>query len=396
MNAHDRYSLTKVINARGTYTPLGVSRSSEQVGRAVAEALQHYFIIDELQDLASRTIADFAGSEAGVVTHCVAAGITMSIAATMTGTSPDKIAALPDTVGMRDRVVLPANHAVNYGHPIVQAIRLAGATPILAGTVDECPLADIERQLGHPDTCCLLLVSSRLTTGRPVDLRSAIATAHRRGVPAIIDGAAQDMRLKELLATDADLVLVSAQKYMASPTAGLVIGQRDLVTAVRAQERGIGRAMKATKEAIIGVLSALEERVDLDVAKWRETQAGKVSNFIGRANELPGITARSVADPAGMPFERAHLQVDHQQAGTSAASLVTGLKTGIPPIWVMEDKVADGEIVFELVQTDKDEIDSILAKPVKAADLINAVELLAAAFAVDPGALPQSDQHCEP
>jgi len=276
--------------------------------------------------LASQTIAGFAGSDAGVVTHCVAAGITMSIAATMTGTSPDKIAALPDTSGMPDRVVLPANHAINYGHPIMQAIRLAGAAPILAGTNDECSLADIEKQLDHPDTCCLLLVSSRLTMGRPVDLASAIVLAHRRGVPAIIDGAAQDMRLKALLATDADLVLVSAQKYMASPTAGLVIGRQDLVTAVRAQECGIGRAMKATKEAIIGVLSALEERVDLDVDQWRETQAGKVGDFVDRASELPGITARSVSDPTGMPFERVHLQVNDGQAAAGATSLVTGLK----------------------------------------------------------------------
>ena len=43
MNVHDRYGLTKVINARGAYTPLGVSRSSEQVGRAVAEALRQPF-----------------------------------------------------------------------------------------------------------------------------------------------------------------------------------------------------------------------------------------------------------------------------------------------------------------------------------------------------------------
>lgn len=362
MNAHDRYGLTKVINVRGTFTPLGVSRSSEQVGRAVAEALQDYFVIDELQDLASRKIAFFADSEAGAVVHCVAGGITMSIAATMTGTAPDKIAALPDPAKMPNRVVLPANHAINYGHSIVQAIRLTGATPILAGTVNECSRADIERQLDHPDTCCLLLASSRLTTGKPVDLSSAVDASHRRGVPAIIDGAAQDMRIKELLATDTDLVLVSAQKYMASPTAGLVIGRQGLVDAVRAQERGIGRAMKATKEAIIGVLSALEERADLDLAKWRETQANKVSGFIGRANELPGITARSVADPAGMPFERAHLQVNAQYAHTNAASLVAALKIGTPSIWVMEDRIVDREIVFELVQTSHDEINVILAR----------------------------------
>lgn len=362
MTLHDRHGLAKVINARGTFTPLGVSRSSERVGRDVAEALQHYFVMDELQDLASRTIADFTGSEAGAVTHCVAAAITMSIAAAMTGTSLERIAALPDTRGMPDRVVLPAGHSVNYGHSITQAIRLAGATPVIAGTVDEGSLNDIETKLDHEETCCLLLVSSRLTTGRPVDFSSIVEAAHRRGVPAIIDGAAQDMRIKELLATGVDLVLVSAHKYMASPTAGLVIGRQGLVDAVRAQERGIGHGMKATKEAIIGVLVTLDERADLDLAEWCLMQSRKLSDFIDRANEIASITAWPVADPAGMPFSRTHLQVDEKQACMNAPSLVAALKAGTPSIWVMEDKLADGEIVFELVQTSEDEIEIILAR----------------------------------
>ena len=39
MNILDRHQLTHVINARGTFTPLGVSRSSVAVGEAVSEAL---------------------------------------------------------------------------------------------------------------------------------------------------------------------------------------------------------------------------------------------------------------------------------------------------------------------------------------------------------------------
>lgn len=362
MTVQDRDGLTKVINLRGTFTPLGVSRSSERVGRAVAASLQDYFVIDELQELASRRIARFAGSEAGAVTHCVAAGITLSIAATMTGVSPGKVAALPDSTGMPHRVVLPAGHAVDYGHPITQAVRLAGATPVLAGSVDECSTMDLERQLDHADNCCLLLVSSRLTTGRPVDLAAAVAASHRRGLPTIIDGAAQDMRIKELMAINADLVLVSAQKYLASPTAGLVIGRRDLVTAVRVQEHGIGRAMKATKEAIIGVLAALEERAELGVARWSARIADKVSDCIARANRIPGISARSVADPTGMPFARAHIRVNDRDTRLDAASLAAALRSGTPSIWVMEDKVDDGELVLELVQTSKDEIDIVLAR----------------------------------
>ena len=83
-------------------------------------------------------------------------------------------------------------------------------------------------------------------------MSKAVKLAKNLGVPTIIDGAAQDFRIEELLETGADVVLVSGQKYLASPTAGLVFGKREYVDAVRAQDKGIGRGMKATKEAIIG------------------------------------------------------------------------------------------------------------------------------------------------
>ena len=116
MSIQQKFNLTRIINTRGTFTPLGVSRSSHKVSSAVAEALSSYFIIDELQDVASEVIASFANSEAGTVTHCTAAGITLSVAATMAGSIPEHIASLPDSTGMPDAVVIPAGHCVNYGH----------------------------------------------------------------------------------------------------------------------------------------------------------------------------------------------------------------------------------------------------------------------------------------
>jgi L-seryl-tRNA(Ser) seleniumtransferase len=362
MSIFERYGLTPVINAHGTFTPLGVSRSSSRVGTAVAEALASFFVVDELQEAASRAIAQATGAQAGAVTHCVAAGITLAIAAAMTRGAPECVAALPDTSGMPNRVVLPAGHAVDYGHPIVHDIRLAGATPVLVGSAEACTIADLEQALSHAGTACLLLVSSRLTYGTPLDLAQAVAAAHRRGVPAIVDGAAQDLRIGELLATGANLVLVSAHKYLASPTAGLVIGDLDLVKAVRAQDKGIGRAMKASKEAIIGALVALEERQRLDLAAWRKTQDAKVSGLVARANALPGIAARAVPDPAGMPFARAHLRVDPARAGRDAKTLAQELKGGTPSIWVMTHGLDAGELILELVPLTDAEIDTILLR----------------------------------
>jgi seryl-tRNA(Sec) selenium transferase len=109
-------------------------------------------------------------------------------------------------------------------------------------------------------------VSSRLTKGAPIDLGAAAATAHKHGVPAVSDDAAQDFRVRDLLQTGADLVIVSAQKYLGGPTAGLIVGRQPLIAAVRAQERGSGRAMKASKEAIAGALAAISERSAMDEA----------------------------------------------------------------------------------------------------------------------------------
>jgi uncharacterized pyridoxal phosphate-dependent enzyme len=362
MEIHKQYRLTHVINASGTYTPLGVSRSSEHVRRLVAEALGEFFVIDELQAVLSQEIASMTGAEAGAATHCVAAGITLSIAAAMAGDAPDAVAALPDAGGMPNRVVIPAGHEVNYGHSILTDIRLAGATPVIAGSDAACRAHDLEVALAHDRTACLLLVSSRLVRGQPIDLAEAVAAAHRRGVPAIIDGAAQDMRIEALLATGADIVLVSAHKYLASPTAGLIVGKRGLVQACRAHERGIGRAMKATKEAILGVLAALDERRQLDMEAWRAEQSAKVDWFIRRANRIRGIHATALPDPAGMPFSRVCLQVDSTPGGWNAAVLAKVLKAGVPSVWMMEQAANDGILMLELVPLSEDEMRVIVER----------------------------------
>lgn len=360
MTIHAQYGLTRVINASGTYTPLGVSRSSAHVGQIVAGALGEFFIIDELQKVLSREVAGMTGAEAAAVTHCVAAGITLSVAAAMAGDAQHAVAALPDASGMPNRVVIPAGHVVNYGHSILTDIRIAGATPVIAGTETDCSVRDLEAALDHDRSSCLLLVSSRLTRGRPIDLAEAVEAAHRRGVPAIIDGAAQDLRIDALLATGADIVLVSAHKYLASPTAGLILGKRSLVEACLAHERGIGRAMKATKEAILGVLAALHERSRLDLEAWRAEQLRKVDWFVQRANRIHGIHATALPDPAGMPFSRVRIQVNSTSDDWNASVLAKVLKAGTPSIWTMEQNINDGVLMLELVPLVEAEMQVIL------------------------------------
>ncbi|MES1925349.1 aminotransferase class V-fold PLP-dependent enzyme [Salinisphaera sp. T31B1] len=363
MSLHERYGLTPVINAAGTYTPLGVSRSPELVQKRVAQALGEFFVIDELEDLVSRALAGYSGAESGAVCHCVAAGLSLSVAATMSGVDAERIAALPDTTGMANGVVIPAGHCVDYGHPITTAVRLAGARPVIVGSEAGCEIGELEQALAQPDTACLLIVASRLVRGAPIDLAAAVAAAHRAGVPAIVDGAAQDRQISKLVATGADLVLVSAHKYLASPTAGVVVGTAPLVAAVRAQGRGIGRAMKPTKEALVGVLAALEARAAEPDVEWQRVQRAKIDRFVAGIADLPGVVDVSLLpDAGGMPVDRVRLQLDDTQQRDAAAAVCAALAGDRPSIRMMTHELGQARLVFELVPLRAVEIDTIIER----------------------------------
>ena len=354
--------LSHIINARGTYTPLGVSRSSVYVQQSVAQSLSQFYLLEELHDLVSEAVSSLTGAEAATVSHCTASAITVSIAATMTGTSQALIAALPDTQNLSHHVVIPAPHCINYGHSILQAIRLSGATPVIAGTPEDCSPKDIERCISQYNACCLLLVSSKLIRNHSLDLTEAVALAHKYNLPALIDGAAQDFRVKDLLKTSADLVLVSAQKYLAAPTAGLIIGRKELVESAHAQEAGIGRGMKATKEALVGVLAAIEERASVDTHQWQQVQQQKVNRFIAAFQPIKPIDVKAVPDPTGLPFSRVSITFLSDQAGNQAQSVAKTLKAGSPSIWVIDGNCQKGELQFELIPLLDNEINTIIER----------------------------------
>ena len=105
--------------------------------------------IAHLQSLASDTIAAAFGCEAGCVTAGSAAGIAIAVAAAMTGVDPVRVAQLPDTSGMKDRVVMQRGHDANFGTLVSQMIRLAGARADLIGSADRCKPDDLRRALGR-------------------------------------------------------------------------------------------------------------------------------------------------------------------------------------------------------------------------------------------------------
>lgn len=335
MSLHKRYGLKQVINAWGTASRYGVSRSAPEVAADCAEALGNYYDMLDLERIAGELIAQCTGAPWGCVTHCTAAAITLSVAAAMTAKDADKIMRLPDSSGMNAKILIQAGHQVNYGGSIVQAIALAGGHVIALGSPQKCVENHITEQLECADVAALVFVDSHLAAQvGQVSLARVIALARPFGVPVILDAAAQDFRMKSLVASGADLVLLSAQKYLAAPTAGIVAGKRELVEAVALQHQGIGRAMKPSKESIFGVMSALQVRASQGVDGWAAECAEKVATLSSALSELQSLKVTVVPDPTGCPFSRVRIQPIVGICPLNAVQLAHQLAVGTPVIAV--------------------------------------------------------------
>ena len=357
MDLYKRYGLRRVINACGKMTKLSGAIVLPEIIETVAQSLGQFYDLDELQAVAGRVIAQASDAQSGCVTACTSAGITLGVAACMTGDDLGKVLQLPDATGMSNRVIIQKGHCVNYGAPITQAIRLAGAEPVEVGTINRCTTDELRHELGKGHVAAVVAVESHHTVRHgSVELPRLVRVAHGAQVPLIVDGAAQDLRLGELVADGCDLVITSAHKYLCSTTGGIVAGRKELVDAVYLQNRGIGRGMKAGKEAIFGAIAALEYRMNEDIPAWTAEQDRKVQLILERLGDIAGLQLGVDADPNGCPFSRARLTPDAKLTGQTAMSLSAALAEGDPTVVARAHHAEEGYLHLDAVELTDDEI----------------------------------------
>jgi L-seryl-tRNA(Ser) seleniumtransferase len=363
----DELGLTRLINLSGTETVFGASPVSPEVVRAIAGILPHSVEMAELQGLASRTIAAATGAEAGCVTGCTSASIVISAAACMTGLDLGKIEQLPDTTGMKNEIVIQKGHVVNYGSTITGDLRLTGARVVEFGAALETGVYQLSAALSDRTAAACYVVSHHAAPTGMIPLPLFIETCHAHGVPVIVDAAAE-YGWRGILAAGADLVLFSAQKAVGGPTAGIIAGKRDLVRASYAQQRGIGRPMKAGKESVVGAIAALRRWMALDHAAVSRAIDARAAELARRLSRLPGVTASRVADETGNPFSRVHLTVDPPLAGFSAQGLDMALSRMRPRLIVRSLLADRGVLQIDVRRLEPDGLDFVSDRILAAAE----------------------------
>lgn len=337
MSIYDRLGLRTIVNARGTHTRLGGTLILPEVLDAMREAAGAYVVLEELQERASAVIARATGAEAGMVTGGAAAGLLLATAACIAGEDPAKIAQLPDTSGLRGEAVMHRAHRNGYDH----SVRAAGATIVEVGTREGTTPAELDAAITDRTALVVYLMSPWAGLGA-LSLAETCRIARARGVPVLVDAAAvlpPAENLTRFIAEGADLVTFSGGKGLRGPQgAGILAGRADLIRAAArngSPNHSVGRAAKAAKEDIVGLIVALESYLARDHAAdlehWRAQSAYLVEHLAG----LPGVEVNAVYDGREHITPRVELVLD-RATGLDAHELVVALETGEPRIYLFE------------------------------------------------------------
>ncbi len=336
MAAAERLEELQVINLAGPRTALGAARTAPPVAAAVARSLRRSYEMEALLDLAGRRLAAFHEAEAACLTHCTAASLLLAAAACLAGDDRAAIRRLPDTRGLaRDRLLLMTAHDVDYGGLVSQPLRTSGADLVLIGAANRCRAAELDAALADPRLAgAFFVVSPSVEAAGLPTLPDFLHLCHRHRLPVVVD-AAHEASATAFLDAGADLVLLSAQKALAGPTAGVIVGRAGPVAACRAQLEGIGRPAKPTKEAVAGVLAALEVFRAEETARERRI-ARRRRRLARLLRRFPGVLLLPGPPP------RLRFLIEEATLGRSAREVAAALRRHRPPVRLRDARAASG------------------------------------------------------
>lgn len=219
-----------------------------------------------------------------------------------------------------------------------------GGIPIVVGSVNGTSRGQLDGAIDANTALVLFVQSHHAIQQGALALGDVVDAAHHRGVPVLVDAAAEE-DLRSYVSAGVDLVTYTGGKAIGGPTSGFVAGRRDLIAAVRAQGHGIGRPMKVSKEQLVGFAVALEEYVAADPA----TSARRNDRSERLAESLRGIRGLQVGlarDEAGRDIMRVSLSPTID-SGLPATELVKRLAAGSPSIRSRSHQASLGVIYLD-------------------------------------------------
>lgn len=332
-----KYGLKRVINASGRMSILGVSAPSDTVMEAMKQGGQRYVEIADLVDKAGDYTARLLGSEAALIVNSASSGIALSVAAIVTEGNRRRSERLHQDAISRNEIIILKGHNVQYGAPVETMVYLGGGKLIEVGYANEGRPEHVEDAIGENTAAILYVKSHHAVQKNMLSVEETWEIAQRKGIPLIVDAAAEEDLWKYVKCSD--LAIYSGSKAVEGPTSGIIAGKRKYVDWAKVQLYGIGRSMKVGKETIFGLLQALEEFT----AKEDRSEAERASlEKLMTLNDLPGIHVSIVQDEAGRAIYRGRVKVEPEAAGITAKEMAEALQQGEIAIYTRDYGVRQG------------------------------------------------------
>ena len=336
---YKKLGVEPIINAQSWVTALGGSIMRPEVLAAMDEAANAFVDIKKLNRAAGEVVALACGAEQGLVTAGCSAAQVLMVAACMTGQSESNVEQLPDTTGMKNEVVLFKGQRNRYDKAFVTA----GAKLVVYGSEEEGTIDELEAAINEKTACVAFVIMPFAPHG--VGLEETIRVAHKRGVPVIVDAAAElppRANLSKFHKLGADMVAFSGGKGIGGPqSSGLLAGKADLVEAavmnslnLDSSVAGIGRPMKVSKENIVGLVTAIQLFTDSDeAAEWEGWQL-KAQYVAESLQGIDGVQVKIEDDPAERQGPQPVLYFEDEFEGPSISEIKEQLENGDPAIFV--------------------------------------------------------------
>lgn len=322
------------LSGHGYQTIFGGTRMPVEVVRAMEEAGEQFVDIQELTAAAGRRIAEVTRSEAAIITSGSFSALLLGAAGCLSGTDPEKVAALPQPTWPRRDCVVQTPHDIDY----FKAFQVAGMRMVRVERREDFAAAIT------PNTAMIAAIASwerRADRTPEVMLPQEVITIGKRaGVPVLIDLAAElppASNLTKYSEMGADLIVISGGKGLRGPqSTGILAGRKDLIEAARMHaypKTMLGRGMKIGKEEVVGLIAAIERFLALDHEALQVEWIRTAKYLADELQDIPGLKAEYV--PAKMTvlgYDAVELSWDEKTIPMTQAQLRERLRDGDPRI----------------------------------------------------------------